>query len=229
MVDTPPMIDPNDIRETKVISNRPISSAAWELVLERSDFSFRAGELISLIGPETDDARDYSIASGEKAETLHILYRLIDHGALTPQLIKLQPGDPLRNCGPYGTFVLRDPDCPILFVATGTGLAPALSFLRSHPGLDLTLLHGVHNAEDLFYRRELVEVCTYYPCVTGEPFRGWQGRVTARLDEIAVNPSSHVYLCGANEMIYEVTDQLLGHGITPGRIFSEPYYYRWES
>lgn len=212
-------MEANLIRTTRVIANERISDDAWVLRLDRRDLVFRPGELISLHGQSELDHRDYTIASGTEDEEIEVLYRLVPHGALTPQLVKWNAGDEICFKGPYGTFVLRDATVPTVFVATGTGIAPARSFLRSNPGMEMTVLHGVRERGDLFYRAEFEaapEVTSYVPCVSSET-----GRVTDWLRSNPLPPGVHVYLCGANEMIYEASDILAGH-----ELFTEPYYYR---
>ena len=210
---------------TTVRAHHAVSPTAWEIVLERPDISFRAGELISLFGEDPLDVRDYTIASGENDPDLRVLYRLVEHGTLTPQLGTWEPGQTVEIAAPYGDFVLRDRERPILFVATGTGIAPCHSYIRSFPHLALTVLHGVRTAEDLFYRDAFAS-CTYLPCTSQEETAGFQGRVSERLADLPLPPETHVYLCGANEMIYEVTDILLKRGVASHCIFHEPYYYR---
>ena len=211
--------------ETVVTAHTALSSSAWELRLERRGLEFKAGELISLHGEHESDARDYTIASGTSDPELWILYRMVEHGTLTPQLRRLKVGDRVEAAGPYGTFTLRDPGRPVWFIATGTGIAPCVSFVRTHPDLDLTVLHGVRREEDLFYR-ELLSPYGYHPCVSGEAVDGFQGRVGERLRELTPPEDADLYLCGANEMIYEISDQLRERGTDPSRIFHEPYYYR---
>jgi len=211
----------NEIRTTTVIANERVSADVWVLRLERRGLSFRAGELISLHGHGELDHRDYTIASGTGDEAVEVLYRLVPHGALTPQLVTWRAGDEVRFKGPYGTFVLREASgsVPVVFVATGTGIAPARSFLRSHPDVEMTVLHGVRERGDLFYREEFEAapaVRTYAPCVSSET-----GRVTDWLRSNPLPDGAHVYLCGANEMIYEASEILAGH-----ELFTEPYYYR---
>ena len=216
------------VRTSRVLRNDRVSSTAFCLTLERAGLVFRAGELVSLHGRDRLDARDYTIASGETDPHLRVLVRLIPHGALTPQLAALRPGDPLDITGPYGTFTVRNPSNPLVFIATGTGIAPALAYRRSHPGLALTVLHGVARAEDLFFREEF-DPASYLPCVSREPVDGWQGRVTDRLEKAELPVGADFYLCGANEMIYQATDLLTARGVPRDRIFHEPYYYRWDS
>ena len=216
------------VRTSRVIANQAVSPTAFCLTLERAGLEFRAGELVSLHGRDRLDARDYTIAGGERDPHLRVLVRLIPHGALTPQLAALQPGEPLEITGPYGTFTVRDPSRPLVFVATGTGIAPALAYRRSHPGLHLTVLHGVARAEDLFFREEF-DPSTYWPCVSRESVDGWQGRVTDRLAALPLPDGADFYLCGANEMIYQAIDLLTARGVPRDRMFHEPYYYRWDS
>lgn len=195
------------------------------LRMERPSWRWKAGQLVGLCGEDAMDQRDYSIASGEEEETLDVLYRLIPHGRVTPHLRGFREGDPLPVVGPYGRFTLRDPSRPLLFCATGTGIAPCRSFLRSHTGLDLTLLHGVRYPEDLHFAEEFAGIA-YHPFSSREPFQGRLGRITDALRDLPLPQNLHVYLCGANEMIYEAQEILHARGLPSTSLFQEPYYYR---
>lgn len=219
-------------RVLRVLANESVAPTAWLLSLERADFDFTAGELISLRGEGEQAARDYTLVSGTDDPTLDVIYRLVPHGVLTPQLVEWQPGDEVEVTGPYGTFVVRDVSRPLLFLATGTGIAPARTFLRSHPGLDLTVVHGVREPVDLFFRDEFETMPgRYVPCVSGDtanaPAGHFPGRLTRWLEqELATFAEHDIYLCGANEMIYEVTDFLREKSVPDDQVFTEPYYYR---
>jgi ferredoxin--NADP+ reductase/benzoate/toluate 1,2-dioxygenase reductase subunit len=222
------MSNPIARRPSRVLANEPVSSTAFLLTLERAGLTFHAGELVGLQGPDKLATRDYTIASGEQDEHLQVLIRLIPHGALTPWLSSLRPGDGLDLTGPYGTFTLRNPGKPVVFLATGTGIAPGVAYRKTYPHLKLTVLHGVAVEEDLFFR-SLFDADHYLPCVSREPCEGWQGRVTDRLAGLPLHPEADFYLCGANEMIYQASDLLRARGVGNHRIFHEPYYYRWDS
>lgn len=209
----------------KILSHDPVGSDAWLLRLERPDWTWAAGQLVSLQGADPLDQRDYTIASGERDDTLDVIYRLIPHGILTPFLRGKQAGDRLTVQGPYGRFTLRDPSRPLLFCATGTGIAPCRAYVRSVPNLNLTLLHGVRSPTDLYFQSEWSGI-RYLPCCSREPLDEKTERLTERLGTMALDPDTHVYLCGANEMIYEVQDLLAARGIPPEHMFQEPYYYR---
>jgi ferredoxin--NADP+ reductase/benzoate/toluate 1,2-dioxygenase reductase subunit len=171
------------------------------------------------------DQRDYSIASGENDPSLDVLYREIPHGIVTPHLRKQQVGDVLPVQGPYGRFTIRNPKQPLVFCATGTGIAPCRAYLRSYPEVDLTLLHGVRFPEDLYFHEEMEE-STYLPFSSREPLDGNTGRLTDHLREMDLPPLAAYYLCGANEMIYEAEEILKSREISSENIYHEPYYYR---
>ncbi len=210
----------------RVLAHEQLAPDAYLLRVSREELSFAAGQLVTVHGTTPYSGRSYSIASGVGDPHLDLLYRLRPDGMLTPQLVGVRPGDTLDISGPGGEFTVRDPARPLLFLATGTGVAPCRAFLRSHPGLRLTLLHGVRTPGDLFFREEFAAACTYHPCVSSGPAPAYfHGRVTARLASLDLSAEAHVYLCGSGEMFYEARALLAERGIGPDRIFAEAYYY----
>ncbi len=214
--------------KARVVAHHQLSDTGYELILERNHLSFDAGRLLTLHGRTVTEDRSYTIASGEQDEHLHILYRLVPTGVLTPQLVTLRAGDTVECSGPYGQFVLRDAQRPICFIATGTGVAPCRAYVRTHPNLNLTLIHGVREPKDLFFREEF-ERFNYKPCCSVAEGAHFNGRVTHYLDAHPPTPDADYYLCGAYEMIYDVQARLVTAGVDPARIFTEGYYYRMET
>jgi ferredoxin--NADP+ reductase/benzoate/toluate 1,2-dioxygenase reductase subunit len=214
-----------DSTSLRILDHHPIGVDAHLLRLERPSWSWEAGQLISLTGREKWDQRDYTICSGTGDDSLDVLYRLIPHGILTPYLVSLKPGDTVDVQGPYGRFTLNDLSRPLLACATGTGIAPFRAFCRSHPDLNLTLFHGVRTPADLYFREEFSGI-DYHPCCSREPLDGVCSRITEALHTFTLPENLHVYLCGANEMIYEAEEILKNRGVPEDQIFHEPYYYR---
>lgn len=210
---------------SRVLDLRRVSPTGYVLTLERAGIDFRAGQLVTVHGGCVLDDRSYTICSGERDDHLQILFRLIPAGRLTPRLAALAAGDPLDISGPYGEFTLRDPARPVHFIATGTGVAPCRAFLRTHAGLRLTLLHGVRCEEDLFFREEFAAL-DYHPCVSAGSRRFFPGRVTACAAQRELPADAHYYLCGANEMFYEMREVLVARSVPAEQIFTEAYYYR---
>jgi len=210
---------------SKVVALNQLSASMYELVLERSAMPFIAGHEIMIHGESPHHDRQYSIASSEDEDQLKVLFRLIPEGELTPQLVTLRAGDPLTFTGPFGSFILRDKQAHNVFIATGTGIAPALSFIKTHPSLNLSVYHGVRVVEDLI-SRELFSPEQYQACVSKEAAADlFAGRVTQKLAEDQLDPEAHYYLCGANEMILEVHALLKSKGIPDSQLFSEAYYF----
>ena len=135
---------------------------------EHDLFEFRAGQYATL-GLDIGDQfvpRAYSIASSPHERTYLELYiNVIEQGDLTPSLFNLRYGDEVYYMGPKGVFTLAKSEAPhLLLVATGTGLAPYVSMLRTLSidesrgkphGRTITLVHGVRYTADLGYRWEL--------------------------------------------------------------------------
>jgi ferredoxin/flavodoxin---NADP+ reductase len=212
----------------RVVAHHRLSAEGYELVLERNGLAFDAGRLLTLHGREVTEDRSYTIAAGEKDPHLHVLYRLVPGGVLTPQLILLQVGDHIDVSGPYGQFVLRDPARPVIFIATGTGVAPFRAYTRTYPGVQYTLIHGVRTEDELFFKEEFQQYA-YHPCLSRQETPHFHGRVSQFLQTFDCPPEAHYYLCGAYEMIYDVQALLLKRDIPAEQIFTEGYYYRLES
>lgn len=210
---------------SRVIAQRPLTEGLFELTFERPDFAFRAGDEIQIHGPDSSADRPYSLLNGEGDTHLQILYRLIPDGLLTPLLSQLQAGDRLSFSGPFGNFRLKHLDRPVIFVATGTGIAPAVSFARTHPDLEIHLLHGVRRQQDLCYA-EWFAPGRYYPCVSREMVPGlFHGRVTERFPTLSIPDDADFFLCGANDMIVAMAALLKEMGIADARISGEAYYW----
>jgi ferredoxin-NADP reductase len=211
--------------KARVIRNEPLSTMGRYLVFERNGLEFKAGQVITLHGRTTAEDRSFTLAAGEGDEHLAVLYRVIPQGKLTPQLANLKEGDEVLFSGPYGEFTLHDPAAPMVFVATGTGVAPCVAYVRSKPDLRLTLIHGVRGAEDLFFRK-MFEPYDYHPCVSQEKGVGFHGRVTTFFKTFPADPEAHYHLCGGNEMIFDMHGLLKDRGIDDSHIHTEAYYYR---
>ena len=199
--------------------------------------------------------RSYSIASSALAtDHYEFFVALVLEGRLTPELWKLPEGGRCWiDTRPLGSFTLEGVprECDLVMIATGTGLSPYLSMLRTHveapPWRRFVLLHGVRHAEDLGYRDELEarerddERFRYVPVVSRDPasWTGFAGHVQVVLEPgvfrreagFALDPGgSHVFLCGNPAMIRDVRAQLEPLGFRPptastrGNLHFEKYW-----
>jgi NAD(P)H-flavin reductase len=210
-------------------------------LLDPPQIEFKAGQFISFEvvkeGIKFPLVRPYSIASPpSRRETVTLLLNLIPGGPGSTFLFGLKEGDEARFTGPAGSFYLRDdPARDLLFVATGTGIAPFFSMLltlfeRGAPR-PITLFWGLRSQRDLYYQEELAALARAHPnfsflTTLSRPEDGWtgaRGRVTRLVEErIAAVANLDVYLCGNSGMIKEVTGIVRKKGLCP--IHREKFY-----
>ena len=94
-----------------------------------SNFEFLEGQFIDIIGPNSI-RRSYSIASISSNKEIILLIKRVKNGEFSNYWFnKAKLNDLLRIEGPKGTFFLRDRAKPLVFLATGTGIAPIISIL----------------------------------------------------------------------------------------------------
>lgn len=202
---------------------------------------FQPGQFISfdiaVEGKPNPVTRAYSIASPPSlADRLTLVFNRVAHGPGTGFLFGLTVGATVQCKGAAGSFRLRDDgDKAVLFVATGTGIAPLRSMLLAklaqQPQADVTLFWGLRSQRDLYYQDELEALRTAHPhfrytTVLSRPDNGWPGptgRVTTLVAE-RIQSVQHlaVYLCGHGGMIKDVTATLQAKGLCP--IYREKWY-----
>lgn len=221
-VESKPLIK---LKAVPIISNTEISHNVFLLTFKR-DFTFRAGQVLGIAMKSTDDARLYSIASGEKDENASILYNIKPGGKLTPNLAVLHPGDNLWISVPFGTY--QGSDEPGYWIAAGTGIAPFISMHFSGMGGNKTLLHGGRTLDSFYFSDKLISDFgdRYVRCCSQQDGEGvYHGRVTQYLEDIEDLPSDQkYYLCGSAEMVIECREILLSKGIAFSNIVAEIYF-----
>jgi len=201
--------------------------------------------------------RAYSIASSSLTrEYMDFYINLVSNGALTPRLFALEVGDRLwLSERVVGMFTLDQvtPGRHIVMVATGTGLAPYMSMLRTHLQCNserqMAVLHGAFHSWDLGFRDELLamqHLCSnfyYVPTIDrpGDepaPWHGqtgwvqdlWQQGLVEQAWGFPPTPENcDVFLCGVPGMIAAMSEILEAQGYIehtsrqPGQIHVERF------
>jgi ferredoxin--NADP+ reductase len=205
---------------------RLLTNSTYILRMDRKEIIFKAGQNLNLGLAGDAEKRDYSIYSAEGDDYLEILVKEVDDGLVSKKLKKLKPGDKLEVDGPFGFFTIKEEDIlkqKFLFIASGTGIAPFHSMVRSYPGLNYTLLHGVRKRKET-YEKDQYPTGRYISCVSKDKKGDLHGRVT---DYLRQNPVSHdtlCYLCGNVNMIYDAFDILKEQGVPSGNLHAEVYF-----
>jgi len=207
--------------------------------------------------PAPDDMliqRPYSIASST-AETrqLEFYIQQIKSGQLTSRLFNLNTGDRIFVGKKIsGRFRLDEtPDgSDIVMVATGTGIAPYISFLRSHiierPESKMVVIQGAAHRWDLGYYSELTFLETtvpnffYVPTLTDadDRWEGYRSSIEELLqkeilqNEYNITPDperTHFFISGKPDMVTHVSEWLHDFGYSrnspeePGELYVEEF------
>lgn len=239
-----------------VLSNTALSSRLYSLRIEVAQLPFVAGQFVRLELTINDAkvAKPYSLVNTPDDQVAEIFYNVVPGGLLSNALASLQAGDPIFISQPAtGFFTLKEtPQArDIWLIATGTGLGPFLSILRTDELWErfehVVLVHGVPLVEELVYQ-EIIKGLSdkykdrfrYVSCVTREdnPL-GLRGRATDMLANglleqkagLEINKSdSSVMLCGSRSMITDMQKLLALRGMckhlrhSPGQIVNEQYF-----
>ena len=224
------------IQKEKVLEVEHFTDRLFRIRTTRSpNIKFRDGEFL-MIGIEVDGKpllRAYSVASPNYEEYLEFFSIKVQDGPLTSRLQHIEVGDEmLVNTKAVGTLVMDNikPGRNLYLMATGTGVAPFMSIVRSLDYYDnfdnVILMWGTREVAELAYKEFLEGLndhevwgeitqgkFLFYPTVTREDFHT-QGRITDALytgkvqEELNIGTfdkeKDRVMICGSNEMNMEL-------------------------
>ncbi len=240
----------------RVLSNEALTKRLYALRLDVESLQFEAGQFVRL---ELDIdgekvARPYSLVNIPGDPVVEVFFNTVPGGKLSNALAALQKNDSVAVSQPAsGFFILAEiPSARDLWlVATGTGLGPYLSILRTGQLWEryenVVLVHGVPYCEELVYQDVINLVQSKYPerfrylsCVSREKNpTGLNGRITDTLNRGDLERSvgfpiskatSSVMLCGNHNMIKDIQSILAARGMQkhlhhkPGQILTEQYF-----
>jgi ferredoxin--NADP+ reductase len=242
--------------EGTVVGQRQWTDRLFSLQVDAEVGAFEPGQWTKLALPVAGEfvARAYSFVNAPKDRPHEFYYNTVPDGHLSPRLARLESMDVVFLApAASGVFTLGEvPDAESLWlIATGTGLGPFLSMLRSdlpwQRFRQVVLVHAVRHAADLTYRQAIDSVRAQHrdrfravSFVSREPHpAALAGRIPEaiadeRLERAAGVPlapkTAQVMLCGNPEMVMDATDALKARGLKrhrhrdPGHVAVEPYW-----
>ena len=234
----------------RVIENRHWTETLFSLRVEGAQLRYEAGQFVRIALDINGErvARAFSFVNPPDDPVLEFYGVIVPEGPLSPRLAKLNAGETLYVASnPAGFLVLSEvPNAETLWlVATGTGLAPFLSILRTETPWrrfkNVVLVHAVRYASELTYRDVISAMpARYVTFVSREPAPGaLAGRIPAAISDgtlekaagLPLTPrSSHVMLCGNPQMLRDATAALAARGMrkhrrrAPGHITVESFW-----
>ena len=246
----------------KVVSITKVTDGirTFKIALDNDNFKYKAGQF-AILGlpldkndPDSDwVCRAYSISSAETAEITEFYIILVKDGALTTRLFDLKEGDKLyMSPKPAGLTSFEGiPDTSnVLFISSGTGIAPYISIIRTHKNemfngkRKIALFHGVRRESDLAFRSDFEQFMkeydgfAYFPVLSKDD-ANWHGltghvqdvmeaQLTKFLGESPFNKDkNYVFICGNPNMVASVSTAFLEHGFKQNTI-KEPGNLRFD-
>lgn len=230
-------------------SARMIAPNVKHLVFKRDNglpLAFTAGQFVTFLLPSATGEikrRSYSIANPpQQGSELEIAISYVKGGIASETLFNLKPGDSIAAMGPAGKLVLQNETSGrLIFVGTGTGVAPyramlpELSRLLQTTTLKVVILQGVQYRQDLLYGQDFRAFAEQNPAAQffahfsredaihlAEDER--RGYVQYHFADLNLNPAEDVvYLCGNPNMIDQAFADLQARGFQSTQLRREKY------
>ena len=198
-----------------------------------ANFQFIEGQYLDVIWNSI--RRSYSIASINSEEEITLLIKRFENGQMSNYWFnKAQVNDLLRIEGPKGTFFLRDADKPLIFLATGTGIAPIKSILNSleqdsnyQQQQPISVYWGNRYPDEFFWKAEFHKLRIDFFNVLSLSLAEWVGE-KGYVQDIALSRNTNlgkvsVYACGSNIMIQSAKKNFLEAGLRESEFYSDAF------
>jgi CDP-4-dehydro-6-deoxyglucose reductase len=201
-----------------------------------TSLTFLAGQYINVIGPD-GFRRSYSVANAPASDNqLQLHIRSVQSGAMSRYWFdQAKVNDLLRINGPLGSFFSRPlTGLRLVFLATGTGIAPVKAMLEQmatapldKQPLSVTLYWGGRQLQDLYVDpSQWYASLRYVPVLSRAP-DGWSGArghvQHSLLSENSDWANTVVYACGSNAMIQSAKEVLTEAGLPLNRFYSDAF------
>ncbi len=240
----------------RITDNRQWTRRLFSLSFRAPIGEFKAGRFVRIALKIDGEiiARPYSLVNAPGESELEIFFNIVPDGPLTPRLAALRQGDVIMvSDKTYGFLTIEEVPAArhLWMLATGTGVGPFVSMLRSNTVWQrfekIVLVYSVRTAQELAYQDVLADIdrqfhqqFSFVPLITREKQQGIiNKRVTDAIESgeledqagIGINANdSHVMMCGNSAMITDVSELLKHRSMRkhlrrePGHITTEKYH-----
>lgn len=214
-----------------------VSSNVIELHLRippNAAFNYLSGQYINII--KGDYKRSYSIANSISTTNLVLFIKNYEGGRFSNYLFnEAKINDLLRIEGPIGTFFYRKTNKKnIVFLATGTGIAPVKAILEqmdeNHTDLkskNIYLFFGGRMEQDLFWKPDFKNIKVNFIPVLSRSNADWKG-VKGYIQDAVIAENINIYdsvfyACGSENMIRDAKELVLKNGLSDDAFYSDAF------
>lgn len=196
-------------------------------------FEYLSGQYLDVI--RGDVRRSYSMANvSSRANKVELFIRNYEGGEMSDYWFNtVQEEDLIRIEGPKGTFFLRDKKVQnLIFLATGTGIAPVKAILeeleenQEDLKSQIYLFWGNRRKEDFFWNPKISDIkLKFFPVLSRDKsamiHTGYVQDILLQQD-LDLSESA-VYACGSEKMIKEAKLKLTKKGLPEQNFYSDAF------
>lgn len=210
------------------------------------DFTFVPGQYLTFRrgDGEAEIRRSYSICAGPNDCELRVAIKKVEQGKFSTYAnTELKRGDVLEVMPPMGNFILKKKEVKhkhYLAIVAGSGITPVMSIMKQVLEGDnessFTLVYGNKSRGTIIFReaiealknkymqrlrvyhvlsREMMDVPLFNGRITAEKCREFCDKL------IDINTVDEAFICGPEEMILSVRQQLVDLGMDSGKVHME--------
>lgn len=228
----------------ELVKREIIATNTYEITFSVSNkLKFLPGQYttITISNPKQEDyqmnQRIFSLVNSPTQNGMvKIVFRYRDSG-FKNNLLQMRAGEKVWIDKPIGIFDLpKDDSIPLVFLATGVGIAPfisKLSFLREQRSRrNIWLFFSNYSSETAPYlnflaetKKDLVNLTTFLIMTRDKNWPGEKERVTVKTvrKQLPGFARANFFLAGLPEFVDDLMKQLLEEGVPRGSLFQESF------
>ncbi len=201
-------------------------------------FSFKAGQFISVMFDDLEprSGKAYNLSSNPKDELASITVKAI--GPFSQRVCQLEPGDTFRSTMACGALY-EETDSDITLIGAGVGISPLMSIIRdlldnSNHSKKVTLIYSNKTVKDICFFKELRDLNDRYDNFNLKLFvtrEDSQDSIVAKgrfkIDQLIEQnhlEDDEFILCGHENFVTAVYQDLVSAGISMDNIFAETFF-----
>ena len=198
-----------------------------------ANLKFLEGQFIDVLACGV--RRSYSIASTVNEQLLTLYIKKLEGGVLSQYwFYDVKQNDLIRIEGPKGSFFFREPMKRVIFLATGTGIAPVKAILDKlesqaeiYENISFSLLWGNRYIDDFFWEPSYVKLKLNFIPVLSRPQSRWGGR-TGYVQDVFIEEDTsleftQIYACGSLQMIQSASEKLIEKGLDKKCFYADAF------